>query len=45
MPTDAVESSKELSQSMRLGLMLSDTLLVKWTTKGAVLPVKNQEAV
>ena len=23
--------------------MLSDTPLVKWTTKGAVLPVKNQK--
>ena len=42
---------KELSQLMGLGLMPSDTAvsqrnvfdpLVEWTTKGAVLPVKNE---
>ena len=47
LPTDAAVSqrkfSQELNRSMRLGLMLSDTPLVKWTTKGAVLPVKNQK--
>ena len=46
-----VFDTDELSQSMRFSLMSSDTAvsqrnvfdpLVEWTTKGAVLPVKNQ---